>query len=166
MKFLVEINPKEGRDETTAAFLSGTLLSEDCYSKLKVDISVTEYKAPRQVEAVKTGVLSLPANVKYIVADMKSGCGLLLESFKLRSGDMVNLSTSPEFEPLCTDVKDEIDWSNVKVGDLVELGFGAVSYKYYGIVTQIKEKAIMLKSGGEGQFLKEHIKSIRIIEEG
>ena len=138
MKFLVEINPKEGRDETTAAFLSGTLLSEDCYSKLNVDISVTEYKVPRQVETVKTGVLSLPANVKYIVADMKSGCGLLLESFKLRSGDMVNLSTNPELETLCKDIKSEIDLLSVKIGNLIEIEY--VNCKYYGIVTQIAEK--------------------------
>jgi hypothetical protein len=169
MKFLVEINPKEGRDETTAAFLSGTLLSEDCYSKLKVDISVTEYKEPRQVKTKRTGVLSLPKPINYVCCDLIDSFGLKRENFKLKNGDKINLSELPELETLCKDIKSEIDWSSVKVGDLVRCDFMSKGFSigYYS-ASSCNEYAMLIygdMSCENVKITKSEIKSVTIIKE-
>lgn len=122
--------------------------------------SVEICKEPRRVRSTKTGVLNIPHNTVLTTYGNPK---------HFTCGTNIDLAIFPELEPLCKDIKTEIDWNSILKGDLVEI---VADWDYVGKVMFIDETFIELSFTNECGLVnnsvyigKLSIKAITIIRE-
>lgn len=117
------------------------------------DVKVSEYHEPEPetVPMVRTGVLKNDR--------LPGGYFIWCNGETFKNGDTINLDKHPRLESYCKDVNEEIDWTKVKEGDIIEAERD--NQKRYGNFKYCKNGFF---SFGNCVWNAKTIKSIRIIE--